>query len=75
VNADGSYSFVRDVEGDSVSDVLSYVEYDLKGIRERLKNMAEDAIGSGFLKNGERKAMMDAFAEGLRGYTYFEREW
>ncbi|HNX05173.1 MAG TPA: biosynthetic arginine decarboxylase [Opitutales bacterium] len=75
VNDDGSYQFVRDVEGDSVSDVLTYVEYDVKGIRQRIKQMAEDAIEAGYMANGDRKAIMDAFAEGLRGYTYFEREW
>jgi arginine decarboxylase len=74
VNDDGTYQFVRDIEGDTVADVLSYVEYDIKGIRERLKTMAEDAITSGLMTPADRKTILDGFAEGLRGYTYFEKE-
>ena len=74
VNDDGSYQFVREIDGDSVSDVLSYVEYDIKGIRERLKQMAEDAIKTGIITPLDRKTILDRFSEGLRGYTYFEKE-
>jgi len=30
VDEDGDYNFVGELEGDSVSDVLSYVEYDIR---------------------------------------------
>ncbi len=71
---DGSYQFVSEIEGDSVEDVLSYVEYDLRAIRSRLKAVAEDSIERGFIKTKERKVILKAFEEGLRGYTYFEKE-
>jgi len=74
VNEDGTYQFIRDIEGDSVSDVLSYVEYDINAMKQRLKKMAEDAIVGGFITVRERKQILDGFAEGLRGYTYFEKE-
>lgn len=74
VNADGSYRFIRDTEGDSVGDVLSYVEYDLNAMKQRLKHIAEEAISKGFITVRERKKVLDRFAEGLRGYTYFEKE-
>jgi arginine decarboxylase len=74
VNEDGTYQFVRELEGDSVSDVLSYVEYDLRAIRNRLKNIAEDSIHKGFITPRERKSILANFEEGLRGYTYFEKE-
>ncbi|MBN1404307.1 MAG: biosynthetic arginine decarboxylase [Opitutales bacterium] len=74
VNEDGSYQFIRDIEGDSVSDVLSYVEYDINGMKQRLKKMAERAIEDGLITVRERKQILDGFAEGLRGYTYFEKE-
>jgi arginine decarboxylase len=74
VNDDGSYKFIRELEGDSVADVLSYVEYDLRAIKNRLKHIAENAIQKGFISAVERKSILASFEEGLRGYTYFEKE-
>lgn len=74
INDDGSYKIMREVEGDSVADVLSYVEYDLRAIKNRLKDIAEDSIHQGYIKTSERKKILRAFEEGLRGYTYFEKE-
>ncbi|BHH86118.1 biosynthetic arginine decarboxylase [Desulforhopalus sp. 52FAK] len=74
VNEDGSYKFLRELEGDSVADVLSYVEYDLRATKTRLKNIAEDSIDNGYITAGERKTILASFDEGLRGYTYFEKE-
>ena len=74
VNADGSYKILREVEGDSVEDVLSYVEYDVKAIKTRLKNLAEDSIRKGYITARERKNILNSFREGLMGYTYFEKE-
>ena len=74
INDDSTYDFVREVEGDSVADVLSYVEYDLRSIRNRLKHIAEDSISKGYITARERKTILANFEEGLRGYTYFEKE-
>jgi arginine decarboxylase len=74
VNEDGSYNILREVEGDSVEDVLSYVEYDIKGIKTKLKNLAEDSVRKGFITARERKSILNTFKEGLQGYTYFEKE-
>ncbi|WP_163338269.1 biosynthetic arginine decarboxylase [Desulfopila sp. IMCC35008] len=74
VNDDGSYKFIRELEGDSVADVLTYVEYDLSAMKNRLKDLAENAIQGGFITARERKSILASFEEGLRGYTYFEKE-
>ncbi|MCB2181960.1 MAG: biosynthetic arginine decarboxylase [Desulfobulbaceae bacterium] len=74
VNDDGTYEYVRELEGDSVADVLTYVEYDIKGIKKRMKDFAEDSIRKGFITVKERKTILSSFNEGLRGYTYFEKE-
>lgn len=74
INNDGSYEFVRELEGDSVADILSYVEYDVKALKERIKKFAEDSIQQGFIKVKDRKVILRMFDEGLRGYSYFERE-
>ena len=74
VNENGSYKFLRELEGDSVADVLSYVEYDVKSLKKRLKHIAEDSIHKGFITAKERKSILAEFDEGLRGYTYYEKE-
>ncbi len=71
---DGSYQFAHEIEGDSVEDILSYVEYDLRAFKGRLKAIAEESIEKGLIKTKERKIILKKFEEGLRGYTYFEKE-
>lgn len=73
INDNGTFEFDRELEGDSVADILSYVEYDVKAIKQRIKRLAEDSIHKGFIKVKDRKVILRMFDEGLRGYTYFER--
>jgi arginine decarboxylase len=69
----GEYEFVREIEGDSVADVLSYVEYDPKHMVEQFRRFAEKAIRSKKITVAERKKIMTAYERGLRGYTYYEK--
>ncbi|MEZ5523364.1 MAG: biosynthetic arginine decarboxylase [Pseudomonadales bacterium] len=73
INRDGSYDFVREIEGDSIADVLNYVEYYPQALVERFRNTAEQAVRSGRISAAVRKQMMEAFSASLRGYTYFEK--
>lgn len=73
VERDGTYDFVRELEGDSVADVLEYVEYDIKSIKNKLKRIAEGAIKKGYITARERTKILNSFNEGLQGYTYFEK--
>ena len=74
IDPDGHIHYTREIEGDSVADVLSYVEYEPKEMIRRMRAMAEQAVKDGNLTAKERRAVMDAYEGGLRGYTYFERE-
>lgn len=74
INADGSFDFKREFEGDSIADVLSYVEYDPKNIVEDFRKRAENAVKKGNITAKKRKEMMIAFKASLDGYTYFEDE-
>lgn len=69
----GNYFFVSEIEGDSVSDVLSYVEYDIKAMKLRLRESAENAVRNGQITVSDRAQILKAFEDGLNGYTYFER--
>lgn len=73
IHHDGSYEFVSEIHGDSVEDVLSYVEFDPKEMRIRFRKTAEDAIKEGLISASDRHEILKTYENGLRGYTYYER--
>lgn len=73
IRPDGEYDFVKEIHGDSVADVLSYVEFDPKDMLVSFRETAEEAIHEGRISASERPEIMKAYDNGLRGYTYFER--
>ncbi len=73
VDYEGNLQFTRELEGDSVADVLSYVEYDPKRMIRHIRELAEDAVQNNRISPKERRRIMDAYEDGMRGYTYFER--
>ncbi|MFH1378357.1 MAG: biosynthetic arginine decarboxylase [Planctomycetota bacterium] len=75
ISEDGSYEFIREQAGDAVTDVLSYVGHDVRDLKKRLTVTAEAAVKSGAITIRDRKEILESFDEGLRGYTYFEREY
>ena len=70
---DGGYQLLHEQEGDTISEVLSYVEYEPKDIINRFKRIVEDAIRSRDLSLSERKKLTLSFKESISGYTYFEK--
>lgn len=72
IEDDGSYEVVREQQGDTVADVLSYVEYEPRRIMEDLRSVAERAVREGRITPSQRFSFLQTFEDGLRGYTYFE---
>ena len=72
INPDGSFEFAREFHGDSIADVLSYVEYDPKQLQENFRLVAEKAVRDGKINVAQRSQIVQAFRESLHGYTYFE---
>ncbi|MGI6668811.1 MAG: biosynthetic arginine decarboxylase [Acetivibrionales bacterium] len=70
---DGNYELVKEIYGDSVADVLSYVEFDPKDMLVNFRETAENAIHEGRINARERREIMRAYDNGMRGYTYYER--
>jgi len=68
----GKPVYTHEVEGDTVADVLSYVEFDPKELVTRFRTFAEKAVTEGRISPKERREILDLFREGLAGYTYFE---
>ena len=69
---DGTVEYSHEVEGDTVADVLSYVEFDTKDMMARFRRLAEKAVRKGRITAAERRHILDTFDAGLRGYTYYE---
>lgn len=69
---DGEITYQHEVEGDSVADVLSYVEYNPKTMERRFRSTAESAVQRGAITPTQLKSIMDAYRETLNGYTYYE---
>jgi arginine decarboxylase len=53
--------------------VLSYVEYEPKNMLEDFRRIAEQAVRDRRITPQERGRIMKVYADGLRGYTYFEK--
>ncbi len=68
----GKAVYTHEVEGDTVADVLSYVEFDPKELVTRFRSFAEKAVNDGRISPSERREIMDLYRAGLNGYTYFE---
>ncbi|MFK7852404.1 MAG: biosynthetic arginine decarboxylase [Akkermansiaceae bacterium] len=68
----GKPVYTHEVEGDTVADVLSYVEFDPKELVSKFRNFAEKAVNQGRISPRDRKQIMDLYRNGLSGYTYFE---
>jgi arginine decarboxylase len=69
---DGELEFTEEVEGDTVGEVLSYVEYDTADLVARFRRLTDRALKTRTITAEERRRILDAYANGLRGYTYFE---
>jgi len=62
------------VKGDSIADVLKYVEYDPNAMIEAVRKQAERAVQSGRLTNENVRTLMQHYEQALRSYTYLADE-
>lgn len=72
VHEEGRVEYVREIEGDSVEDVLGYVEYNAKEMLDRFRQKAEAAVQKKHINPRERREILRYYQDGLRGYTYYE---
>lgn len=74
LNADQTFDFVKEIHGDTIADVLSYVEYQPKEMQIHFRNTAEQAVKEGRITAKERQQMIKKFNASMRGYTYYEKD-
>ena len=71
VNRDG-YELEQVIDGETVADVLEYVQYDPKKLVRRLEIWVSRAIKDGKITEAEGKEFISNYRAGLYGYTYLE---
>lgn len=70
VGKDGRYVLEHVVVGDTISEVLSYVEYDRNDLVRRVRESVELAVRQGSLSFEQSAELMKRYEDGLSGYTY-----
>jgi arginine decarboxylase len=70
----GGWTVEETVEGDTVREVLSYVQYDVDDLVRDLRQDCERAVRAGQLDITEARGLLRFYKAGLAGYTYLEAE-
>ena len=73
VSEDGKgYNIDQVIDGETVADVLEYVQYEPKKLVRRLEIWVSKAIKDGKITEAEGKEFISNYRSGLYGYTYLE---
>lgn len=74
VDEDGGWSVNEVVPGDTIREVLQYVQYEPDSLAKNLRRDCEKAVRQCVITAKESRVLMRFYEEGLRGYTYLEDE-
>ena len=72
VKDDKGYKIDKIVDGETVADVLSFVQYNPKQMVRRLEVWAKQSVKEGKITLEEGKEFLSTYRSGLYGYTYLE---
>ena len=74
VSLDDRGSVVLDhvIKGDTVKEVLDYVEFDADTLVRKLRHDVEHAVREGKISYEESGRLLEFYEDGLHGYTYLE---
>lgn len=70
INAQGQIEVKDIVEGDTVREVLSYVQFEPGELVERFRRSLEESLSAGKITPEEVRELMRKFRQSLDGYTY-----
>jgi len=73
IRMDGDhYELEQVVEGESVAEVLEYVQFHETMLMDRMRRQVQEARAKGNLSAREATAFLNYYRLGLKGYTYLE---
>lgn len=68
----GEWRLDEVIEGDTVEEVLGYVQYDIDDMKRAMRQDVEAACKQSRLTVTEGKSLLKYYDDGLEGYTYLE---
>jgi arginine decarboxylase len=69
---DGTPNIDSVIKGDTVTEVLNYVQYSAEKLLDRMRKDVEKAVRQGLITAAESKQLLKFYETGLEGYTYLE---
>ena len=69
---DGKYHIDQIIDGETVEEVLDYVQYNPKKLVRQLETWVTKSVKEGKISLEEGKEFLDTYRSGLYGYTYLE---
>lgn len=72
INDNGSYTVDHVLQGDTVTEVLSYLDYNRSELLEMIRKATEQSIARGSLSHVDARLLLKHYEEGIAGYTYLE---
>lgn len=72
LDEEGGYEVDQVIHGDSVRDVIGYVEYVPENLYNSLRKNVENGVRKKMITLKESAHLLKIYEEGLRGYTYLE---
>ena len=72
LDEDGSPSLDAVIKGDTVREVLHYVQYSADELATQMRKDVERALRAGMISLEESKQLLRFYESGLEGYTYLE---
>jgi arginine decarboxylase len=68
------YQIESVVKGDTMTEVLSYVQYDAEDLIESMRRYSETALMEGKITLEESQRLLEDYEKSLRRYTYLVDE-
>lgn len=67
------YKIKQVIEGETVSDVLGYVQFNAKNLVRSIEKSVKKAVAEDKITSAEGREFISKYSSGLYGYTYFEK--
>lgn len=74
LNKDGSFDILKEINGDSVAEILTSVGYKPEEMFEKMRASAEASFKNSCITLRERQEFLRHFSATLYGYTYYQQE-
>ncbi|MCB0393559.1 MAG: biosynthetic arginine decarboxylase [Bdellovibrionales bacterium] len=69
---DTGYHILEVEEGDTVDEILGYIQYNRTDLIQRMRRSVEDSIKAEHMTKSDARLFMRNYEDGLAGYTYLE---